>query len=170
MKHFLLVNVLIGLLSFHSFAQDTSALKRPAYQLVVAVDNKFTYTEDLKATPYVLPNMAVQLYPGEKVYLEVEQANGVVQRLTAVKEMKDASRTLIVSFTQTANKGVHEIMMLKIENPFPEKLIYKAKIFLMRQKKWVDTDVYPVEPELTAYESWPDVITSIALGEWKFEK
>jgi len=60
-------------------------------------------------------------------------------------------------------------MMLKVVNPFKQQLVYNATIFLMQQKKWVVTDVYPVEAELTSYETWPDIITSIGLGQWTFK-
>lgn len=66
------------IVSFATFGQDTTILKRTSYKLKVAVDKKAVYEEDLNATPYVQPDKTVQLYPGETVYIEVEQENGVV--------------------------------------------------------------------------------------------
>ena len=156
-------------ISFLSYGQDTSQLKRTPYKLTVAVDKKNVYEEDIQATPFVLPDESIQLYPGETVYIEVKQENGVIKGMTAVKEIADPSKTLTISFTQTANKKVHELMMLKITNPFPRKLIYRATIFLLQQKTWNETDVYPVEAGLAGIETWPDIIISIGLGGWKFE-
>jgi hypothetical protein len=57
---------------------------------------------------------------------------------------------------------------LKIQNPFPKDLGYKAKMFLLKQNKWVNTNVYPVTAGLSAFETWPDIIISLALGNWEF--
>ncbi|MCW3107034.1 MAG: hypothetical protein JWQ09_1540 [Segetibacter sp.] len=154
---------------FCSYGQDTSQLKRTPYKLTIAVDKNTVYEEDLNTTPYVLPDNTVQLYPGETVYIEVEQGNGMIKSMKAVKDNVNPTKTLTISFTQTAKKKVHELMMLKVTNPFKQKLVYKATIFLMQQKRWVKTDVYPVEKELSGFETWPDIITSIALGQWTFE-
>lgn len=58
-------------------------------------------------------------------------------------------------------------MLLKILNPFPYDLKYAAKMLTL-QRKWAFTDVLPVKANLTAYESWPNVIISIALFDWEF--
>lgn len=150
-------------------AQDTTQLKRSPYKLTVAVDKNSVYEEEISGTPYVLPDKTIQLYAGETVYIEVAQENGVIKSLTAVKEIKNPSITLTISFTQNVKKKVHELTMLKVINPFPNQLIYKAKIFLFPQKKWVDTDVYPVEAGLAGIETWPNIITSIGLGSWTFQ-
>jgi hypothetical protein len=155
--------------TFCSYAQDTTQLKRTPYKLTVAVDKNTVYEEDLGATPFVLPNNTIQLYPGETIYIEIEQENGIIKSMKAVQAIVDPAKTLTLSFTQTAKKKVHELMMLKVVNPFKQKLVYKASIFLMKQKKWAKTDVYPVEAGLSGYETWPDIITSIGLGQWAFE-
>jgi hypothetical protein len=104
-----------------------------------------------------------------KVYIEVDQENGEIKKMTAVKAIKDSSKTLTLSFSQSAKNKVHELMMLKVTNPFPYKLIYEASIFLLAQKKWVSSDVNPVEARLSGFETWPDIITSIGLGNWKLQ-
>lgn len=166
------IGLLFILLAFLSSAhgQDTSLLKREPYKLKVAVDKKTFYEEDLAAAPYVLPDNTVQMYPGETIYLEVEQDNDIIKSVKAVKEITDSTKTLTISFTQTTEKSVHQMMMLKVANPFKQQLVYHAKMFLMKQKKWVATDVYPVEPGLFGIETWPDIITSISLGQWALKK
>jgi len=155
--------------SFTVIAQDSTQLKRTPYKLTITVDKKNFYQEDIKATPYVLPNKAVQLYPGETVYLEIELDNGEIKTMTAVQQNLHPEKTLKVSFTQSIKKKVHELMMLSIENPFSKDLVYTSTIFLLNQNRWVDTDVYPVRARLSGFETWPDVIISIALGNWKFK-
>jgi hypothetical protein len=169
MKYIFILIYSFVAVSFSSYAQESPQLKRTPYKLTVAVDKNSVYEADIQAIPYVLPDNTVQLYPGETVYIEVEQENGIIKRMTAVKEIKDSSKTLTISFAQSARKEVHELMTLKVTNPFPNNLIYKANIFLLRENKWANTDVYPVEAGLSGFETWPDIITSIGLGDWKFQ-
>ena len=130
------------------------------------VDKNSVYEEDIKATPYVMPDKTVQIYPGETIYLEVRQDSGKIVSVTAVKEIKDPTITLTIKLTQSVKKKVHEMTLLEVHNPFSNRLNYKAVMFLMRQKKWVNTNVYPVEPKLSGFETWPDVIISLGLGDW----
>lgn len=155
--------------TFLTFAQDSTQLKRTPYKLSVAVDKKTVYEEQIKATPYVLPNKAIQLYPGESVFIEIEEQNGLIKTVTAVEKNVHPEKTLIITFTQSTKKKSHELTTLKIQNPFAQDLVYTATIFLLHQHKWVDTNVYPVFAKLTAYETWPDIITSIGLGDWEFK-
>ncbi|HEY6900287.1 MAG TPA: hypothetical protein VI233_06580 [Puia sp.] len=165
MKQLLLLLALAATTGVGASAQ----LKRAPYKLSVAVDKGTVYEEDIKETPYVLPNNTVQLYPGETVFIEVELADNSITGMTAVKENEHPEKTLVISFTQVASDKKHESMMLKVVNPFKQQLSYGAMIFLMKQKKWVKTDVYPVEAGLAGFETWPDIITSIGLGQWKFK-
>jgi hypothetical protein len=165
----IIIAIAFLMIAFCTFGQDSAQLKRVPYKLVVAVDKKTVYEEDLQAAPYVLPNRTVQLYPGETVYIEIEEENGIIKSMKAVGKIMDSAKTLTISFTQSAKKKVHELMLLKVTNPFKQNLVYEAAIFLMHQKKWVKTDVYPVMAALAAFETWPDIITSIGLGQWKFE-
>ncbi len=170
MKLNLVVTALSLITTFLAFGQDSIQLKRTPYKLTVAVDKKTVYEEDIKATPYVFPNKAIQLFPGETVFIEIEQENGVIITVTAVDKNVNPDKTLIISFSQSSRKKVHELTILKIENPFSQDLMYTSKIFLLRQHRWADTDVYPVRAKLAAFETWPDIITSIALGNWKLKK
>jgi hypothetical protein len=169
MKSILLVPFLVLIAFSDACAQDTSILKRTPYKLTVFVDKKNYYEEDIGAIPYIFPNRTVQMYPGEIIYLEVEQKDGIIRSMTPVKELSKKSSTLVLKFAQNAKNNVHESMMLTIENPFPFELTYESKIFLLKQKQWADTNVYPVKPGISGIEIWPDIITSIALGNWSFK-
>lgn len=150
-------------------AQEATQLKRTPYRLAVAVDKKTVYEEDLKEGPFVYPDNTVQLYPGETVFIEVELEGDAIKTMTAVQENINPSKTLVLTFTQTAKKKVHESMMLKVENPFKQTLVYQANIFILNHDKWVKTDVFPVRGGLSGYETWQDIITSIGLGKWTFK-
>lgn len=168
MQRLVCLFLFLSLMAF-SYGQDSTALKRPPYKLKVYVDEKTVYEEDLKETPYVLQENTVQLYPGETVYVEIEEEKGIVKKVHAVKENTNPEKTVVISFMQSEKNKVHEMMILKVTNPFPRDLIYNAVIFPLRQKKWISTDVNPVQSKLASFETWPDVITSIGLGHWTFQ-
>lgn len=163
----------LSALSFTSalHAQDTSQLTRKPYKLSVIVDKQTVYQVDLKETPFIhYPDNTIQLYPGETLYVEIEQTNGVIKSMKAVSKIKDSSKTITLALTQTLKNKKHESMMLKVINPFPYELNYGAMMLLLNKQNWVPTDVYPVGAGLSGYELWPDVITSIGLAQWRFTK
>jgi hypothetical protein len=156
-------------ISVYSFGQDTTQLKRKPYKLTIAIDKKSTYEEAIKATPYVLPDKAVQLYPGETVYIEVVKENGNIAALKAVNVIRDPTTTLTITCEQIVKKKVHESLIFDIKNPFGDTLLYKAKIFVLKEKKWVDAITYPIGPGLFSSTILPDIISSIELGGWSLK-
>lgn len=43
--------------------------------------------------------------------------------------------------------------MLHLTNPFPYEQSYKPKTYLLKYKKWVDTNALPLLPEISAFET-----------------
>jgi len=170
MKHLLTAALCIFSFCVQCFSQDTVQLKRQPYKLKINIDKETFYEEDLKEAPYVWPDNTVQLYPGETVFIEAEVKEGAIVKMRGVKENKHPEKTVAISFTQISNGQVHESMMLKIQNPFQQELVYSAMIFLTKQSRWAKTSVLPVSGGLAAYETWPDAITTIGLGNWSFKK
>ncbi len=168
MKYFLILVLFFSSVPFNSTGQDSAILKRTPYTLRIDVDNVNFYEDQIGATPYVFPNNGMQIYPGETIYVEVEQDKGVIKSMKAVKKINNPKTTLTITFSQKSENKIHQMMMLKIQNPFPKNLTYEAKMFLLKQNKWFDTDVYPVMAGLSAFETWPDIIISLGLGSWKF--
>ena len=153
------------------YAQDGNIKKeREDFTLKLAVDGKTIYESDIKASAYLNGPNVLQLYPGEKVFIETEQANGVISSMQVVKENKNPNKTIAISFTQNVDGEKHKGMLLEIDNPFKMALKYSCKMFLMNQKKWVETDVLPVKANLTSFETWSDIVVTIALDNWKLSK
>src|SRR5438876_8608995 len=90
MRKYLFLFFFLLKISF-TYCQDQTQLIRTPYKLKVVVTKDITYEEDIQATPYVLPKNTIQLYPGETIYVEVEQENNEIKSMTAVKEIKDSS-------------------------------------------------------------------------------
>jgi hypothetical protein len=167
-KRILFLAVLGLIHALSSKGQDTAVLKRTPYTLKIEVDKKNFYEDQIGATPYISPNNGMQIYPGETIYVEVVQENGVIKNMKAVKEITHPETTLTIKFSQKSENKIHQMMILEVHNPFPKNLTYEAKIFLLNNKKWVDTDVYPVITGLSGFETWTDIIISLGLGNLKF--
>ena len=168
MKQILFLVLASLTLSLNSKGQDTTVLKRTPYTLRIAVDKKNFYEDQIGATPYVFPNNGMQIYPGETIYVEVVEENGIIKSMKAVKEITKPKTTLTIKFSQKSEKKIHQMMMLEVQNPFPKNLTYEAKMFLLSNNKWVNTSIYPVLAGLSGFETWTDIIISLGLSNWKF--
>lgn len=168
MKHTLFLVLITLIISLNSKGQDTTVLKRTPYILKIEVDKKNIYEDEIGATPYVFPNNGMQIYPGETIFVEVAEENGIIKGMKAVKEITKPKTTLTIKFSQKSEKKTHQMMMLEVQNPFPKNLIYDAKMFLLNNKKWVSTSIYPVMAGLSGFETWQDIIISLGLSNWKF--
>lgn len=138
-------------------------VKRPAFDLKLYVDSNQFYQAPIRATNYVINDSIIQIFPGEKLFVEADINHHKLTNLKVVNEIRDKSKTLVIDFQQTTNGKVHDQMILTIENPFDKHLKYKAIMNLMKSKRWVDTSVLPVLPKLKSIEMWSDLITSMAL-------
>ena len=168
MKQILFLVVITLTLYFSTKGQDTAVLRRTPYTLKIEVDKKNFYEDQIGATPYVFPNNGLQIYPGETIYVEVVEENGIIKSMKAVKEITKPKTTLTIKFSQKSKNRIHEMMMLEVQNPFSKNLTYEAKMFLFGNKKWVSTSIYPVMAGLSGFETWTDIIISLGLDNWKF--
>jgi hypothetical protein len=140
---------------------------RDSFTLVMPVSKETFYESHIQSSPFIVGPKVLQLFPGDTVFIEIEQVNGLITDVKSVKENKNPEKTLEISFTQNVNNNVHASMTLKVKNPFQKDLSYQAMIRLMSSGKWAKTSIIPVKAGLLGFETWPDVIISIALNEWK---
>jgi len=162
------VLVICSLFVVKGFGQsDKSNNQRPPFELKLLVNDQQLFNAQLGESSYIINDSIIQIFPGEKLFIEADVVNDKLSNFQVIKEIRDKSKTLVIDFQQKANGKVHEQMMLTIDNPFGTQLNYKAAMNLMKTKRWVDTSVYPVMAHLKSIELWPDLITSLAL--FKFE-
>lgn len=164
------VLVICSLLVIQGFGQsDKSNNQRPPFELKLLVNDQQLYNAQLGESSYIINDSIIQIFPGEKLFIEADVVNDKLSNFKVVKEIREKSKTLVIDFQQSANGKVHEQMMLTIDNPFEKQLNYKAAMNLMKTKRWVDTSVYPVMAHLKSVELWPDLITSLALFGFEFK-
>jgi hypothetical protein len=154
--------------TLHSSAQnDNYRPMRDSFTLVMPVTKGTFYQSHIPSSPFIVGPKILQIFPGETVFIEVEQADGIISDMKSVKENKQPEKTLEITFVQNTENNAISGMMLKVKNPFKKDLSYKAMIRFVKGN-WAETSIIPVKAGIWGYEMWPDVIVSIALNEWKF--
>jgi hypothetical protein len=143
--------------------------KREAFDLKLFVNDSLFYNAPMVETKYVINDTIIQIFPGEKLYVDADISGDKLISFKVVPEIINKNKTLIIEFHQEINGKNHEQMMLTIDNPFDKELNYKAMINLMKNQKWVRTSVVPIMAGLKSIEMWPDIITSIALTSFEFK-
>jgi hypothetical protein len=159
-KHLIILFLLANKLCF---SQVTKSDMRPPFELKLFVNDTTFYSAPMQTTYYVTPNNMVQIFPGETLYIEAEILKDSLVNLKAVPAIVNKDRTMTITFEQVHTGKVHEQMILSVKNPFIKHLVYKAFMHLMVQKRWVETDVLPVFPNIAGKEMWGDVITTMTL-------
>ena len=168
MKTRTFLTIILSLSSVLAFAQNEKT-NREEYTLKLPVNGKQFYEQKVNKSPYFVKDDVLQIYPGEKLFIEVEMTKLEITSMRVVKENLNPQKTIIIDFTQTTKGKKSESMMLNIVNPFEKDLEYKAMMFIVGHDKWINTNVYPVRANLTGIEMWSDVIITLALSDWKFK-
>jgi hypothetical protein len=156
------------LFAFAAAAQENDLPVRTAYKMKMAMDTTNYFQMDVKADPYIFPDRSLQIYPGEKLFIEVKNKGKKIVEIKNVKENLNPEKTLIIEFVQETKGREHTMMMLTVTNPFKYTLNYKCLIYLLKFDKWTETSVIPVRPGLSSIETWPDLIATMALKEFRF--
>ena len=165
-----IIVTLFTLLSFHIGIAQNLNPQREAFTLKLPVDGVNYYEQEVNAGPYFVYKNILQIYPSEKINIEVELKNDTIFSMKTVKENLNPKNTIEIEFSQIVKDRKSEMMMLKVKNPFNQKLEYKAKMYIVGQNRWINTSIIPVQPNLIGYETWTDVIITLALDNWKLTK
>lgn len=151
------------------YSQGIDNNVRPAFTLKLFVDDSTFYTASMSPTSYVIKDQAIQIFPGEKLFIEADILKDSLVNLKAVPGILNKEKTIVLIFTQEHQDKKHEKMILNIINPFSKSLEYNSRINLMKYKKWVGTDVVPIEHGIMGNETWSDIITTMVLYNFHFK-
>ncbi|WP_180277207.1 hypothetical protein [Chryseobacterium sp. 52] len=151
------------------FGQDVREFREP-FTLKLAVDSVRFYQQEVPKSKYFVKDAALQIYPGEHIFVEAETKDGIIESMKVVKENKNPSKTIEIEFSQNAEGRKNTGMTLEVSNPFGKMLKYKAMMYIVGKNEWIETSVIPVRPKLKSFEMWNDVIITLVLDQWKLEK
>lgn len=168
MKKQLLLILILGLTSLDLFSQNENPY-RQEFVLKLPVDGEQFYEQRVVRSPYFVKNKILQIYAGEKIFIEVEKTKNSIDSMKVVKENINPNKTITVELTQNVKDRKSESMILKVVNPFDKDLEYKAMMYIVGHNKWIQTNVLPVKSKLAGFETWSDVIITLVLSEWKLD-
>jgi len=151
-----------------SKAQNTKPLREP-FTLKLAVDGENYYEESIKGSSYFVHNKTLQIYPSEKLYIEVEIKSDTIYSMKVVRTNLNPKKTIEVEFKQFVKDRKSEGMMLNVNNPFDKVLKYKALMYIVGHDKWIRTSIIPIQPRLSGFETWNDIIITLALEDWQLK-
>ncbi|MEI6854147.1 MAG: hypothetical protein WCL06_14970 [Bacteroidota bacterium] len=162
------ITILLSMSLTFSYAQNEKP-NREAYTLKLPVDQEKFYQQEVPVSPYFVKDDALQIFANEKLYIEVEADKKEITSMKVVKENLHPEKTLEVELTQEVKDKKSEMMMLKVYNPFKYTLEYSARMFIVGHDQWIKTSIMPVRAKISGIETWPEVIISMALYDWKFK-
>ncbi len=164
----LIITILLSISLVFTYAQNKKK-NRVEFTLTLPVDGEQYYEQKVESSPYFVKENVLQIYPGEKLFIEVEKVKKEITSMKVVKENLNPEKTIEIKFTQEVKDRKSEMMMLKVVNPFKKDLEYEAMMFIVGHNKWINTNVLPVKAKLTGFETWPDVIITLVLSDWKLK-
>ena len=168
MKKPILLTLSIFLISIGlTYAQNEKPNREP-FILKLAVDSINYYQQDIRKSPYFVKDNILQIFPSEKINIEVEIDNDSIISMKTVEENMFPEKTITIEFIQKVNDRKNEGMALTVKNPFNKSMTYEAHMFIVGREELLPTSIIPIRPKLTNFEMWNDVIISLVLDNWKW--
>lgn len=167
MKKILLVILTLSVSFCYS---QNEIIEREPFVLKLAVDNDQFYQMNVPKSRYFVKENIIQIYPTEKLNIEFEIKNDTIFAMKVVQKIVEPKRTIQIEFFQNIKDRKPEGMMLQVTNPFDKKLNYNAMMYIVGNNKWISTSIIPIQPNLMNFEMWNDVIITLVLEKWRFEK
>ncbi|KQR91963.1 hypothetical protein ASG01_13260 [Chryseobacterium sp. Leaf180] len=99
MKRFIIIA--FSILSFSLYSQNDKPLRNP-YTLEIAANETQQYGMDVKESPYFVKAEVLQIYCGEKIFVECEIEGDSISHMKVVKNMIYPQKTIIIDFDQNS--------------------------------------------------------------------
>ena len=139
--------IIIASLANFCYSQNEIKEREP-FVLKLAVDNEQFYQMDVPKSKYFVKKNSIQIYPTEKLNIEVEIKNDTIYSMKVVEKILEPKRTIQIEFLQNVKDQKNEGMVLKVTNPFDRKLNYNAMMYIVGNNKWIPTSIIPILPNL----------------------
>lgn len=101
---------------------------------------------------------------GQTLYIEADKANGRLTDFRVVEAVTHPEKTLIVTLHQSDDGS----MLLKVTNPFSQSLKFNMGMMPLDSDKLLKTSSCPVMAGGSSFESWPEPVFQVVLGNARF--
>ena len=150
-----------------SFSQNEKPNREP-FTLKLEIDSINYYQQEIQKSPYFVKDNILQIFPSEKINIEVEVENDSIVSMKTVEKIEFPEKTITIDFKQEVKDRKSEMMMLTVKNPFDKIMTYDARMFIVGRDELLTTSIIPIRPKLTNFEMWNDVIITLVLDNWKW--
>jgi hypothetical protein len=111
---------------------------------------------------------AIQLRPGDDVYIAGDEAGGALTNLRVVGAPATPASVVHMAFARQTVGGSASLL-LHVDNFFATTLVYHSSFEDVGQANQVNTtSTCPVSPGLSALELWPDPIAVLTVRDFAF--
>jgi hypothetical protein len=161
------LQIIIILFSFILNAQNEK-LQREAFVLNLTEENGNLYKKEIPKSSYLIENNTLEIYPTERLNIEVVIKSDTIYSLKIVNKINQPKKTITIDFYQDVKKMETKMV---IRNPFKKwKLKYDAEVYLLKREKWVDAEIWEIEPKKAVAEIWRNTMSAARLKNWKLIK
>lgn len=157
------------LLSMMCYSQNQKIDREP-FKLELVANAENNYSVNIAKSRYFVKEKVLQIYPGEELNIETEIKGDSIFSMRVVDKVIFPEKTIKLKFLQNVTDRNNTQMLLSVVNPFDRKLVYDAMIYTVGGEQWSPTSIIHIQPKLVGYETWPDVIATMALEKWRFTK
>lgn len=120
--------------------------------------------------PYVDEQGSLSVLVGETLSIQLDNVGGILVPRVVDDADADPETTIAISFKQGQIPGRRLDMLMVIDNPFDELLVYKAGMVSPGNFEEVHkTSTCPVGPHISTSEHWQDPILELLLFDFRLE-
>ena len=127
----LILTHLFFLITSLLFSQNAT-LNRDAFLLKLPINKPQFYKQNVKASPYFVKAHTLQLYTGEKLFIEIETTNNSINAMTVVRENLNPEKTIEVELYQKTEGRLNKGITLKLKKPFEKDIEYKTVMLFLK--------------------------------------
>jgi len=137
---------------------------RDPFVLKLRVDNQHYYEQHIDKVPYVSGD-DVYLFAGDSFGINVTIHDNMIMGIVYQSDPDKAD--VAFSFMQEQSSG-GPMMILVTRNRLEHKLHCDALMTVPDKEGIFDTNILPVGPGLSSYETWPHPIVQLVLRNFRF--
>ena len=171
LRHFIALATASLMLSSACFPKMKIATReepvfRAPFELKLHIDNERYYEQTFDRVPYVADN-DVYIFAGEAFGVDVTITDGEISRLAYQRD--PAKGDVELRFTQQKSPNGW-MMMLVIRSKLKRRLYLDALMTIPGKEEIFNTNIIPVEPNLSDFELWPHPIVQLVLQNLRFSE
>ncbi len=141
--------------------------ERSGFTLNVKRNATQTFVQQINPGPYFPQTGALQLYPNERVFVEVEIKADTIFSMKTVRENLHPQRTLEIEFCQSESKTGARPSELWVKNPLATRVSFNVLAHSVTESAWQSRAEH-VLPVRTGHALWKkEIVSSLVLKDWK---